>query len=79
MRPTLSHSEKSSHGSDDCEQLQRAIAAYLESRGWKVIVAGELQIRRPAWDLSSNFEFVMKFTGKKPVPTSEKTSDASQV
>lgn len=41
------------------------VAKYLEQNGWKVLVIGSPSVRHDPGDLEFNYQFVLKFTGKK--------------
>lgn len=47
------------------DPMLSAVAEFLERRGWKVLVIGSPRIQQQPGDLQLNYEFVLKFTGKK--------------
>lgn len=57
-------------GTEDA--MLRAVAKYLELKGWSVAVIGAKCIQGPV-DLDFNYEFVLKFTGVKRESEQEKT------
>lgn len=50
---------------DDTDRLYRAIAKYLEKRGWVVITVGGSQIRQSWGAREFHYEFVVEIMGKK--------------
>ncbi len=44
--------------------MLKAVAAYLESKGWNVAVVGAQRIQGVYPYAACNFEFVIRFTGK---------------
>jgi len=48
-------------------ELQRAIAAFLNTHGWSVLVAGEFTVEQQPKDIgTANYTFTMRFTGGRP-------------
>lgn len=47
------------------DPMLSAVAEFLERREWKVLVIGSPRIQQQPGDLQFNYEFVLKFTGKK--------------
>lgn len=47
------------------DDLLTSTATYLEQNGWKVLVIGSPSIHHDPADLEFNYQFVLKFTGKK--------------
>jgi len=45
--------------------LLNAIGPYLESIGWRALVAGVDRVQQEAGSLKYNYELVIKFTGSK--------------
>lgn len=41
------------------------VAKYLEQNGWKVFVIGSPSVHHNPGDLELNYQFVLKFTGRK--------------
>ena len=41
------------------------VCRYLESKGWKVLVAGGCRIEKPIGSLEYNYELVVRFIGGK--------------
>lgn len=46
---------------DDLKTPRREIVEFLEKKGWKILVAGKIEIRGDGL----NNEFIFEFTGKK--------------
>lgn len=51
---------------DKLGKLYDATIAYIESKGWKVMVIGGVEIQQFPEDAKFNFRIAIRFTGKKP-------------
>lgn len=51
------------------------VAAFLQSKGWNVVVIGSPRIQKPPDDAEFNYEFVLRFTGSPP---KKETADAAE-
>lgn len=47
------------------DRLYKVAAKYLEANGWKPIVMGGTAIQQPLLGNKFNYEFVIRFTGKR--------------
>lgn len=47
------------------DRMLTATAKFLEKQGWKVLVIGSPRIMQQPGELAFNYEFVLRFTGKK--------------
>jgi hypothetical protein len=56
--------------------MAKAIARYLEDKGWRVIVVGDTRIQQPFGERQFNYEFVTRITAHKPEPKPRGTSQA---
>ena len=54
--------------------LADAIAAYLESIGWRALVVGSPRIQHQLLEREFNYEFVVRFTGGRKKPAKGRTS-----
>lgn len=51
---------------DAADVMLNAIAEYLKSKGWKVLVIGDAKVQQHPDAERFNFEFVVRFTGGPP-------------
>jgi hypothetical protein len=48
------------------EAMLGLVAAFLQSKGWRVVVIGSPRIQKQPTDAEFNYEFVLRFTGAPP-------------
>lgn len=51
---------------DAADVMLQAVADYLKSKGWKVLVIGTPRVQKQPEDRDYNYEFAVKFTGAPP-------------
>lgn len=51
------------------EAMARAVAHYLERRGWKILVVGDARMQHQPGERTYNHEFVVRVTGVKRAST----------
>ena len=50
---------------DEFVKMSLAVARYLKTRGWYVVVSGPAQVEQEPMALKFNYRFVLAFTGGK--------------
>ena len=48
------------------------VGAFLQARGWNVVVIGSPRVQKQPGDAEFNYEFVLRFTGSPPKGTEGK-------
>lgn len=61
----IRHRKKRAVTKPDGHAMLGSVAKYLEKKGWKVLVIGSPRIEQQPGDLQFNYEFILRFTGKK--------------
>lgn len=57
----------------DIDKLYKAVQAYVENRGGKLIVIGGIEIQKRPMDNEFVFRVAVKCMGKQPLPLTEKS------
>lgn len=62
----------------EADAMLNAVADYLKSNGWNVVVIGSPRVQKPIGEREFNYEFVVRFTGSQPKEKTGGLNDAAK-